>query len=79
MIKEEVNKKNIHIKKLDDKIYEKDVLIENLNTEIKEIQNELEYAHKNINEAKQKNNELNILNDRLIKEKQEKEEELNKY
>ena len=28
---------------------------------------------------KKNNNELNILNDRLIKEKQEKEEELNKY
>ena len=52
MIKEELNKKNIHIEKLDDKIYEKDVLIKNLNIEIKEIQNELEYAHKNINEKK---------------------------
>ena len=28
---------------------------------------------------KQENNELNILNDSLIKEKQEKEEEINKY
>ena len=71
-------KKNIHIEKLDNKIYEKDVLIKNLNIEIKEIQNKLEYAYKNINEKKN-NNELNILNDRLIKEKQEKEEELNKY
>ena len=71
-------KKNIHIEKLDNKIYEKDVLIKNLNIEIKEIQNKLEYAYKNINEKKN-NNELNILNDRLIKEKQEKEEALNKY
>ena len=38
-IKEELNEKNIHIKKLDDKI-EKDVLIKNLNIEIKEIQSE---------------------------------------
>ena len=53
LIKEELNEKNnIHIKKLDDKIYEKDVLIKNLNIEIKEIQNELEYAYKNINEKK---------------------------
>ena len=45
-------KKNIHIEKLDNKIYEKDVLIKNLNIEIKEIQNKLEYAYKNINEKK---------------------------
>ena len=33
-----------------------------------------------MNEKKnKKNNELKILNDRLIKEKQEKEEELNRY
>ena len=54
MIKEELNEKNICIKKLDDKIYEKDKLIKNLNIEIKEIQNELEYSHKNINEKKPK-------------------------
>ena len=51
-IKEELNERNIHIRKLDDKIYEKDVLIKNLNIEIKEIQNELENAYKNINEKK---------------------------
>ena len=50
-IKEELNEKNIHIKKLDDKI-EKDVLIKNLNIEIKEIQSDLENAYKNINEKK---------------------------
>ena len=44
----------MHIKKLDDKIYEKDVLIKDLNIEIKEIQNELEYAYKNINEKNKK-------------------------
>ena len=38
------------------------------------MQNELENAYKRINEKNQENNELNILNDRLIKEKQEKEE-----
>ena len=54
LIKEELNEKNIHIKKLDDKIYEKDVFIKSLNIEIKEIQNELEYAYKNINEKKNK-------------------------
>ena len=79
LIKEELNEKNIYIKKLDDEIYEKDELIKNLNIEIKEIKDELEYAYKNIGEKKQKINELNILNDRLIKEKQEKEEELSKY
>ena len=31
------------------------------------MQNELENAYKRINEKKQENNELNILNDRLIK------------
>ena len=51
-IKEELNERNIHIRKLDDKIYEKDVLIKNLNIEIKEIQKELENAYKNINEKK---------------------------
>ena len=55
LIKEELNEKNIYIKKLDDKIYEKGKLIKNLNIEIKEIQNELEYAYKNINEKKTKN------------------------
>ena len=50
LIKEELNEKNIHIKELDDKICEKDVLIKDLNIEIKEIQNELEYAYENINE-----------------------------
>ena len=54
MIKEELNEKNIHIKKLDDKIYEKDVLIKSLNIEIKETENELKYAYKNINEKKPK-------------------------
>ena len=53
-IKEELNENNIHIKKLDEKTYEKDVLIKNLNIEIKEILNELEYAYKNINEKKNK-------------------------
>ena len=62
----ELNKKNIHIKKLDNKI-------KNLDTEkskeIKELQNELENAYKIINEKKEENHKLNILNDRLIKEK----------
>ena len=52
LIKEELNEKNIYKKKLDDKIYEKDKLIKNLNIEIKEIQNELDYSHRNINEKK---------------------------
>ena len=55
LIKEELNEKNIYIKQLDDKMYEKDKLIKNLNIEIKETQNELEYSHKNINEKKTKN------------------------
>ena len=54
LIKEELNEKNIHIKKLDDKIYEKDVLIKKLNIEIKEIEHELQHAYKNINEKKTK-------------------------
>ena len=64
--------KKTYIKKFDDKIYEIDELIKKLNIEIKEIQNELEYAYENINEKKKKFNELNILNDSLIKEKQKK-------
>ena len=52
MIKEELNEKIIYIKKLDDKIYEKDELIKNLNIEIKEIQNELQYVYNNINKKK---------------------------
>ena len=36
---------------------------------MKEIQNELENAYKFINEKNKENNKLNILNDRLIKEK----------
>ena len=46
--------KKTYIKKFDDKIYEIDELIKKLNIEIKEIQNELEYAYENINEKKKK-------------------------
>ena len=62
--------------KLDNKIRNLDT---KRNKEIKEIQNELENAYKIISEKKEETNKLNILIDRLIKEKKEIEEALNEY
>ena len=78
-VKKNINIKNKHITKLKDELDEKSVYIKKLNTEIEEIQDELENVNRSIKNLKLENNELNILNDRLIKEKQKKEEEINEY
>ena len=70
-VKKNINIKNKHITKLKDEKTNK-LNIKKLNTEIEEIQDELENVNRSIKNLKQENNELNILNDRLIKEKQKK-------
>ena len=84
-IKKNLDIKNKHITKLEDELDKKSVYITKLDNKIKnldteknnEIKDELENVYKSINKKRQENNELNILNDRLIKKK--KEEEINKY
>ena len=68
-------KKSIYITKLNNKIKNLDT---EKNNEIKEINDKLENVYKSINKKTQGNNGLNILNDRLIEEKQKNEEEINK-
>ena len=79
-IKKNLDIKNKHITKLEDELDKKSVYITKLDNKIKnldteknnEIKDELENVYKSINKKPQENNELNLLNDRLIKKKKKK-------